>query len=476
MINRQFTAMICFSIGLAHSVAAQSAWDNPSDIPVVEPVTLGLAGEKPADIVRYLMARGAMQTGLSPDGTQLAFSYRVTGEPQLWIVDASGGWPTQLTFGKGITFFRWAPDGKHLLVARDADGNEREGYYLLSADGTQERQLLPLSDAFRSFGMFSQDGSQFLFSSTERNGRDFDIYVTDVADGKTRMAYEGDFGFYPRSWQPGGNLVIVDIIRGEDGNDVHLLDLASGKLTPLFQPDISAAYGNYSWLPDGSGFYLSSNQDREYSGLAFYSLADSQLEYIETPEADVERVSLSNDGKYLVWVLNEDGYSKIYARERNSGNRVILPEIPQGIYNLSFATTAQSASVHVTGPGTPGDVFVWDIESGKLAHTIVSTLAGLDVETFVTPVQRAMRHEMVLSCRGFFIFQHTHKLTVNHRLWSRFMAAQLPRRDHIFRRKCNTWLITALPYSTSTCVVLRDLARPMRAWITRKSDLIPCVT
>jgi dipeptidyl aminopeptidase/acylaminoacyl peptidase len=145
LIKTKYGIAILASTGLAFSVAANTDWDNPDDIPVIEPVVVGLAGEQPADIVRYLMARGALQTRISPDGKSVAFSTRVTGEPQLWVVNATGGWPRQLTFGSAITFFRWSPDSRHLLVGRDSDGNEREGYNLLSVDGTTERQLLPKS-------------------------------------------------------------------------------------------------------------------------------------------------------------------------------------------------------------------------------------------------------------------------------------------------------------------------------------------
>jgi dipeptidyl aminopeptidase/acylaminoacyl peptidase len=199
MIKMKYGVAILASTALAFTVGASTDWDNPDDIPVIEPVAVGLAGEQPADIVRYLMARGALQTRISPDGKTVAFGYRVTGEPQLWVVDAAGGWPRQLTFGSGITFFRWAPDGKHLLVGRDFNGNEREGYNLLSIDGTAERQLLPQSDAFRAFGAFSADGSQFIYSSTERNGRDFDIYVADTKTGDANVVYEGTFGFFPQA-------------------------------------------------------------------------------------------------------------------------------------------------------------------------------------------------------------------------------------------------------------------------------------
>lgn len=385
MIDKRIVFWLVAALGLAASASAQTEWNHPEDIPVIEPVTVGLAGEKPADIVRYLMATGAGQAGISPDGSKIAFSYRVTGEPQLWIVDAEGGWPKQLTFGGGITFFNWAPDGEHLVVGRDADGNEREGYYLLSADGTNERQLLPLSDAFRSFGMFSKDGSQFLFSSTERNGKDFDVYVTDVANGDTRIVYEGSFGFFPASWQPDGDLVIINETRGEDGNDVHLLNMASGKLAPLFVPEISAYYGSYEWLPDGSGFYLATNYDREFAGLAFYSLEGGELDYLQMPDADISNVTLSGDGKYLGWTTNEDGYTALHMMDRESDRMLAAPELPPGVYGISFASSANVVNIRVTGPTTPGDVFVWDVVSGHLSHAIPSSLAGLDPETFVVP-------------------------------------------------------------------------------------------
>lgn len=385
MIKAKGGVAVVATTALAMSVGADTDWHNPDDIPVIEPVTVGLAGEQPADIVRYLMARGALQSRISPDGKTVAFSDRVTGEPQLWVVDAAGGWPQQLTFGSAITFFRWTPDGEHLLVGRDANGNEREGYYLLSLDGTEERQLLPLSDAFRAFGMFSADGSKILFSSTERTGRDFDIYVSDVASGDTRIVYEGTFGFMPKAWQPGGDLVIVTETRGEDADDVHLLNMESGEMTPLFQPDIAAAYSSFAWLPDGSGFYLATNQDREYAALAFYSLEDEELRFLETPDADISNVTLSGNGRFLAWTTNENGYSEVHTIDHDNSRSLATPDLPTGVYGLDFSAAASSLNIHVSGPAIPGDVYVWNLETNESTQAIASSLAGLDAATFVTP-------------------------------------------------------------------------------------------
>ena len=367
------------------SSPASADWDNPVDIPVIEPVSVGLAGKQPADIVRYLMAEGASGASPSPDGKQVAFRWSVSGEPQLWIVDVKGGWPKQLTFGTGITFFQWSPAGGHLLIGRDTHGNEREGYYLLSSDGRKESPVLPLSNAFRQFGTFSADGKQILYSSTERNGRDFDIYVADVATGDSRLVYEGEFGFYPAQWQPGGNLVIVTEIRGEDGNDVHLLDISNGEIKPLFQPEVSAAFSGFRWLPDGSGFYLATNVDREYMALAFYSVTDGVLSFIETPDHDVENVGLSGDGRYLIWSTNEDGYSVLHGLDRHQEKPLDTPKLPAGVYTTRFAGNAPVLSILVRGISSPGDVYSWLLESDKLTKVVQSSLAGLDPDNFAIP-------------------------------------------------------------------------------------------
>jgi len=378
--------LIVLFLGLSSAHNASAAeWNYPGDIPEISPVTVGLAGTRPADVVRYLLAEGASAARLSPDGEQLAFRWAVSGQPQLWMVPATGGFPRQLTFGGAITFFEWAPDGEHLLVARDAEGNEREGYYRLSAEGTDEQIVLPQSDAYRNFGTFSPDGSRFVYASTERNGRDFDIYVADTMTGEATLVHEGSFGYYAAAWQPGGDNVIVTEVRGEDAHDVHMLDVSSGEMTTLFEPEVAAEFAGFSWLPDGSGFYVATNLDREYMALAKYTLADQRLEFLETPEHSVGNVKLSADGRYLVWTTNVDGYSKLHAMDTELNAAVEVPELADGVYSLDLAADTLAASIRISGPATPGDVVVWDMSTGNAETAVPSSLAGLPADSFVTP-------------------------------------------------------------------------------------------
>jgi len=60
----------------------------------------------------------------SPDGKRIAFRSDRTGEEQIWVCDAEGGNPVQVTSGKGRPSVpRWSPDGRR-LVFNDAATTE----------------------------------------------------------------------------------------------------------------------------------------------------------------------------------------------------------------------------------------------------------------------------------------------------------------------------------------------------------------
>ena len=176
--------------------AEEKTWEYPEDIPEAIAPTLELAGSRPAGVLRYLLSQGARGAELSPDGKTLAYIRSISGVPQLWTISTEGGFPTQLTFGESITFFKWTPSGKDLLISKDDAGNERESFSLLSADGTRENVLLELSNALRRCGDFSADGSRFVYASTERNGTDFDVMLYNI-ETRQSETLRGNFWILP---------------------------------------------------------------------------------------------------------------------------------------------------------------------------------------------------------------------------------------------------------------------------------------
>src|SRR5690606_6541452 len=130
---------------------------NEDDVPKPVPAEIGLAGSRTPDISRFLNVRTAGAPSLSPDGRRLSFRRQISGAPQRWAGEAAGGGPRERTFGEPVTFHAWSPAGGWIIYGVDRGGDEREGFYLISPDGTRERELLAPSDAFRMFGDFTRD-------------------------------------------------------------------------------------------------------------------------------------------------------------------------------------------------------------------------------------------------------------------------------------------------------------------------------
>lgn len=361
---------------------------NPADIPAPVPGETSLAGSDRPDISRFLHVRRASAPSLAPDGSRLAFRTQISGTPQLWVVDAAGGWPHQLTFGESVTFHAWSPAGDWIAYGSDRGGNEREGFYLVSPDGTRERELLAPSEAFRQFGAFTRDGRRIVYATTARTGVEFDIHLLEVATGADRRILEGRMGLSAVSFSPDGGHVLLSEARGEDANDLFLLDVASGRLDTLFAPADRSSYRSFAWTPDGAGFYLATDQDRDYAGLAHYDLAAGRLRWIATPDQDVEDVGLSPDGRFLVWSRNDGGYSAVAARDLRSGTDIAPPALPRGLASVTWAERANVAAFSVTGPQIPGDIWIWQPESGHLHRATASDAAGLDLDRLVVPTHR----------------------------------------------------------------------------------------
>lgn len=381
------------------ALAAPARADDLDPIqPQPQPVDVGLAGERPADIARYLLARGALRSKIAPDGRHVALMLDLTGVRQLWIVPASGGAPRQITYGNGVTFFEWTPDSAGLLYGADNNGDEQEAYYYIAADGMTEREVLPASaGGFRSFGAFSPDGARFAYASTERNGLDFDIYVADIATGEARLVHEGEYFFGVTGWAPGGDLLTVVEAVGEDSNNLFTLDALSGEMKTLYRPESPASFTSgfggdnaIAFSPDGRRGYFSTNHEREFLTLGAYDFAAGTFTVIaEEPGADIESPVICG-GRYLAWLVNTAGFDALKVRDLQRNREVATPALPDGVLSISCAKSAARMAVRVSSHDAPGDVYLWDVGARAARRIYESNRAGLSAGDFVNPVSLTM--------------------------------------------------------------------------------------
>ncbi len=114
---------------------------------------------------RRLTSGGGVAAGpfFSPDQTQIAYSIRMHGLMNVYVVSADGGVPRRLTWEPtGSRVAGWTADGKEVLFASThASYSDFARLFRVRADGAGAAQLLPLPSA--AAGSFSDDGNTLAY-------------------------------------------------------------------------------------------------------------------------------------------------------------------------------------------------------------------------------------------------------------------------------------------------------------------------
>jgi len=335
---------------------------------------------------RYLNIRWAGGGSLRRDENRLAFRTDITGTAQLWTLDGPLEWPEQLTFFEDrLMFGSYHPERPVIAFGKDEGGDERQRIYLVDDDGGEAEEFSS-ADAKHLWGGWSRDGTLAAWAHNGRNGRDFDIFVRALDGGDERCVLERDGYNYVSAWLPGDDALVVGRAASNIDNDLWRLDLDSGDLRHLTEHDGEAFYASPAPLPDGSGMYLLSDEGRDFTNLAFYDFEADELEFVEEYDWNREEVTVSDDGRWMVLVSNEAGYSvvDVYDRREETERRVEALEdsIAGGI---RFARDSSTFALTVSAADDTTDVWTTDAATGGTTRWTRSSTAGIPRNSLVEP-------------------------------------------------------------------------------------------
>ncbi len=345
-------------------------------------------------IDRYLNIRSANAPALSQTGDRVAFLTNITGTAQVWMVNASGGWPDQLTFYTDrVDFLQLSPDGTGFIFGKAKGGDENAQLYWLSADGSQIRALTDAPKIRHNFGSWSHDGKKISYSSNKRNPDYFDVYIMDVATAREQLVYQQDGSNSPAAWSFDDRQLVIS--RGGEelslDNDLYLVDIATKQATHLTPHEGSAEFGSIHFTRDGRSMLFTTNDKREFQSLARMDLQTRRVEILDDTPWDVGSTKMSDDGRMFAYTINRDGFSELYLREVKAdgtlgpkGSAIALPG--KGITSgLDFSGDNRKLAFSFNGARFNTDIWLYNVESRALAQVTHSSRAGIPQSSFVEP-------------------------------------------------------------------------------------------
>ena len=183
----------------------------------------------------------------SGDGTKIAFSSARTGDPEIWVTDASGASPHRITYFKGPDV---APTWNPKTGAQIAWVSGRTGLpqiYTMDQDGANVQRMT--DGGYAVSPSWSPNGEFLTFSWNRKYGPGApggqDIYVMDIATKRwLQLTHDAGSNDYP-SWAPDGRHIVF---QREIGGRAQIWSmLADGTQQHELTKTGSNSMPNWSW-------------------------------------------------------------------------------------------------------------------------------------------------------------------------------------------------------------------------------------
>ena len=350
--------------------------------------------EIPAELterfLQYQNVRSAIFCDWDPKSNGILIGTRFGETSQFHLVQKPMGMRKQITFFTEPVYggdFCKEKDKYGFLFTKDIGGSEFSQIFYFDMN-TGSYKMLTDGKSRNGSANWSNKGDKFSFYSTKRNGRDWDVYIGDIKNPENATTVlEKDGVWVAVDWSPDDNkLLVVNYISANESY-YYILDTNTKELVQINPSKEKIAYGGALFSKDGKGIYLTSDENSEYQHLRYYDLQTKKTNLITLDIPwDVSDFTLSDNGNYLAYIVNDDGISKLHVRDLKSGKEIKLPELPIGqVYGISFSPDSKRFSLVLNTPTSPGDIYILDLKSKILERWTESEVGGLNTDNFIEP-------------------------------------------------------------------------------------------
>jgi len=349
---------------------------------------------QPFSVDKLYMTRAIGDSAWSPDAKQVAFITNISGRNNLWLVSSESGWPVQLTVSNQRQVSpAWSSNGRWIVYASDHDGDEQWDIFLVSPANGQVTNLTNTPQISEENPVWSPDGNSLAYMVKPKESSTFEIEVMEVLTKKVSHLTNNtpkELGNFGPIWSKDGKWIVYtqQNATGRDSN-IFIASVADGKATNLTPHQGEHNFSANHISPDGKTILITSNAHNSYDNVGLLDVATKQIIWLTNEKWEMSAGNFSPDGKRLTWTANIDGNTDIFVHDLLTRKTEALL-LPKGVNTLAGAESAFSRDgtrllFYHNGPNAPNDLWSYNFATAKSHQITNSLVGGLRSEDMVEP-------------------------------------------------------------------------------------------
>ncbi|WP_376096121.1 S9 family peptidase [Roseomonas sp. CCTCC AB2023176] len=314
----------------------------------------------------FLSAPAATLPSYAADG-RLYFLNDAAGSAQVWEMMPDATARPRTAHRDAVSWVSGSPVDGGAVFGRDAAGDERIQLYHLPPDGDL-RALTAAPTVMHGWGAWSPNGMAVAVTANARDPAHADPCIVPLDGGPMRRLRDVQGPHELAAWHPdGGSILLASAPRAFE-SVLHRVDAVTGDAAPATPGGEDRRHNNPRWRKDGAGFWLLTDRGREYLGVAWMEPGGTPR-FLHTPDADVEKLEVSPDGRTLAVVVNLGGWSQLRFLDAATGGMVATAAHPPGvIQRITWHPDGTGVAFDLLQPTRPGTI--WEAATDGTARLL----------------------------------------------------------------------------------------------------------
>jgi dipeptidyl aminopeptidase/acylaminoacyl peptidase len=342
---------------------------------------------RPIPIDDLFFTRSVSSASWSPSGKEIVFTTNISGRPNMWKVNADGGWPIQLAQSDDRQYGgTWSPDGKWILFQQDTAGNELWDIFAIPSEGGEAINLTNTPEIREEGARWSPDGKTVALNHKPKEATVYNIALMDWATRKvTVLTHEStpNHLWQSAAWSPDGKTLYANRLEVSFTDaDIYAIDVASGKTTNLTEHQGKTLNTASSLSSDGKMLLITSNQKGGFQNVALLDVASKKLTWVTDTKWEASAGDFSPDGKRFTYAINADGRADVFMGDTTTLKSEKIP-IGGGVNGFDASPTSFSSSgdrllLSHESSVDPADLWIYNLASRRAKQLTYSALASLN--------------------------------------------------------------------------------------------------